>query len=151
MSATLYVESVPLLHMPGTASFEWREDMARALDSARGWFDLQVVLVGRKELDPLTHAAIHEWNVERVVFGGTSRRGFLDAVSADLHEHPVEHAYVLSTSMREKLTPTMNDRLAKMRLHRRVRILPYRDDVVTPVVGDDLEEVLHAHRRKDSR
>lgn len=150
MSATLYIESVPLLHMPGTASFEWREDMARAIDSARGWFDLQVILVGRKTLDPLTHAALHEWNSDRVVFGGSSRLGFLDAVAVDLRDHPTEHAYVLSATMRGKLSATMSDRLAKLRLHRRVHILPYREDVVTPVVGDDLEEVLYAHRRKDS-
>lgn len=152
MPATLYVETTPLLHMPGTASFAWREEFGRALDAGRSWIDgFQIVLVGRNELDALTHAALHEWNADRVVFGSNRRLGFLDAVGDDLHDHSTEHAYLLSATMREKLTPTMVDRLAKMRLHRRVRVLPYREDVVTPVVGDDLIEVLNTYRRKDSR
>lgn len=146
--ATLYIEVEPLLHMPGTASYEWREDFARALANGRDWLDLNVVLIGKHELDPIVHAAIHEWEVDRVLFGGHTRTGFLNAAGLDFGKHPVDQVWLLSTTLYPRPDRAHQDKLDKFRLHTRVRTLPVRDDVIQPIIGDDLVEVFAAFVRE---
>lgn len=148
MAATLYIEVEPLLHMPGTANYLWREDIARALSSGRDWLDLTVVLIGKHELDPIVHAAIHEWEVDRVLFGGHTRTGFLNAAGLDFGKHPVDQVWLLSTILHPKPDRAHQDKLDKFKLRTRVRTLPVRDDVVEPMSGDDLIEVFVAFLRE---
>lgn len=142
MRATLYVEW-SVLTFPGTATVEWRSEIASTLDRARSWFSLEVVLVGRDRLDATLHSATHALEPARVIFGGarTPRSAFVGAVALDLRAHKVRTAWLLSTSLEGRVPPSAADSIEKMRLRSLVRILPVRSDVVTPVSADDLEEV----------
>lgn len=142
LRATLYVEHT-VLSFPGTATVTWRSEIASALDRARTWFTLEVVLVGRDRLDPMLHAALHELEADRVIFGGarTPHTSYVSAVALDLRAHRVRQAWLLSTSLEGRVPPSARESIEKMRLRATVRVLPARSDVVTPVIGDDLEEV----------
>lgn len=142
MRATLYVEHT-VLTFPGTATVGWRSEIASALDRARTWFTLEVVLVGRDRLDPTLHAALHELEADRVIFGGarTPHTSFVNAVALDLRSNRVGQGWLLSTSLEGRLPPSARDSIEKMRLWASVRVLPVRSDVVTPLIADDLEEV----------
>lgn len=142
MRATIYIES-SVLAFPGTATVEWRSEIASALDRARSWFDLSVVIVGRDRLDDALHAALHEFDPARAVFGGARipHTAFVGAVALDLRAHQVRTAWLLCTSLGGRVPPSAAESVEKMRLRTNVRILPVRSDVVTPVSADDLEEV----------
>lgn len=142
MRATIYIEHT-VLSFPGTATVGWRSEIVSALDRARSWFDLDVVLVGRDRLDPALHDAVHELEADRVIFGGARAQhtSYVGAVALDLRPHRVRHAWLLTTSLAGRIPTATSDSIEKMRLWSHVRILPVRSDVVTPVVGDDLEEV----------
>ena len=146
--ATLYIEST-VLSFPGTASVEWRAEVASALDLARTWFSLSVVLVGRTSLDPLMHQALHELNADRAVFGGARglETAYTSAVQGDHSDHPASQIWLLSTSLRGRIPPPARDAIDKLGLRSTVRLLPARSDVVTPLVADDLVEVFAAYAR----
>ncbi len=146
--ATLYLEST-VLAFPGTATSAWRAEVASMLDRARHWFPLSVVLVGRSRLDPAMHAAFHDLAADRAVFGGarSNAPAFLGAVQLDRADHPADQLWLLSTSLRGRLPAHARDAIEKLSLHARVRVLPARDDVVTPVCADDIEEVLGGFAR----
>lgn len=142
MRATIYIEWT-VLTFPGTATTEWRSEFSSALDRARAWFSLDVVLVGRDHLDDMLHAAMHTLEPARVIFGGarTPHSAFVGAVALDMRAHQVRTAWLLSTSLEGRVSPSAAESVEKMRLRTNVRILPVRSDVVTPVSADDLEEV----------
>ncbi|WP_119698827.1 hypothetical protein [Microbacterium halotolerans] len=148
MRATLYVEH-SVLAFPGTATVEWRSEIASVLDRARIWFNLDVVFAGRDRLDATLHAAVHELDADRAIFGGAraALTSFVGAVALDLRAHRVCQAWLLSTSLGGRIPSATQDSIEKMRLWARVRVLPVRSDVVTPVVADDLEEVFAGFAR----
>ena len=146
--ATLYVEH-SVLAFPGTASVEWRSEIASVLDRARVWFPLDVVLVGRIRLDATLHQALHDFPADRVIFGGARslQTAYLSAVQLDRADHHADQLWLLSTSLHHGRTVYAQATLDTLALHAQVRVLGVRGDVVTPVAPDDLEEVFAAHAR----
>lgn len=142
MRGTLYIEW-SVLTFPGTATPEWRSEVASMLDRARHWFSLEVVIVGRDRLDSTMHAAVHALEPDRVIFGGsrTPHTSFVGATALDLRAHKVRTAWLLSTSLEGRVPPSATESVEKMRLRTNVRILPVCSDFPTPVEADDLEEV----------
>lgn len=148
MSATLYIEH-GVLTFPGTASVEWRGDLASALARARTWFDLTVVLVGRHALYETLHDAIHELEPDRVIFGGSRapHTAFVNAVQLDFASYRTGQAWLLSTSLATPEGRQVEPSIERMRLRASVRVLPVRSDLVTPLVADDLESVFASFAR----
>lgn len=145
-TATLYVD-VAVLAFPGTASAPWRDEIAASLDRARVWMhpaELRVVLVGRDRLDPRTHDALHRWNANGVIFSGSRTApdlGVVSAIALHRNENPVDAIWILSPSLAGRHRSVVTDRLSSLGLSARVRVLPVRDDVLTPFVADDLDEL----------
>lgn len=147
--ATLYIEH-SVLTFPGTASFEWRSEISSVFDRARVWFPLSVVLVGRDRLDLLMHQALHELGADRAAFGGvhSPHVAYMAAVAADRRSYPTDQIWLLSTTLNGSYPTHTRDAIDKLALHAQVRVLPVRSDVVTPLVADDLEEVLGSFARR---
>ncbi len=138
---------VAALAFPGTASALWRDEIAASLDRARVWMhpaELRVVLVGRDRLAPHTHDALHRWNVDAAIFSGSRTApdlGVVSAVAIHWNENPADVVWILSPSLAGRHRSVVTDRLSKLGMRARVRVLPVRDDVLTPFVADDLDEL----------
>lgn len=143
----LYVDAA-LLSFPGTANRAWREEIADALDRGREWLErLDVTIVGARHLTSEIDAAMHHWGT-RVIFSGAAP-GFFHFVSAaalDAQPPYPDRVLLLHVRPRPQRNKGAQTRLDKLMLYTSVRLLPCHDDVVTPLVGDDLLEVFHAVR-----
>jgi len=92
-------------------------------------------------------SAMHHWNA-RVLFSGAAP-GFFHFVSAaalDVQPPYPERILLLHVRPSSRRNAGAQARLDKLALHTSVRLLPCRDDVVTPFIADDLLEVLDAVR-----
>lgn len=101
-----------------------------------------MTLVGARLMSSEIDAAMHHWNA-RVIFSGAAS-GFFHFVSAaalDAQPPYPDSVLLLHVRPRSRRNTGAQTRLDNLALHTAVRLLPCRDDVVTPLVGDDLLEV----------
>lgn len=106
-----------------------------------------MTIVGARQMTSEIDSAMHHWNA-RVIFSGAAS-GFFHFVSAaalDAQPPYPDRVLLLHVRPRSRNNAGAQARLDKLSLHTAVRLLPCRDDVVTPLLGDDLLEVFDAVR-----